>query len=105
MKHAGLTAFVVDMHGAGVEVRPLRQMTGEAEFNEVYFTDTRIPELGDARQAGRRLARLVDHADERASVDRWHHSAEGFGHHPGADIDMGERCRMTARTRRRSTRS
>ena len=42
-KHAGLTAFVVDMHGPGVEVRPLRQMTGEAEFNEVYFTDTRVP--------------------------------------------------------------
>jgi alkylation response protein AidB-like acyl-CoA dehydrogenase len=43
VKHAGLTAFVVDMHAPGVEVRPLRQMTGEAEFNEVYFTDTRIP--------------------------------------------------------------
>lgn len=43
VKHAGLTAFVVDMEGPGVEVRPLRQMTGEAEFNEVYFTDTRIP--------------------------------------------------------------
>jgi alkylation response protein AidB-like acyl-CoA dehydrogenase len=44
VKHAGLTAFVVDMKAPGVEVRPLRQMTGEAEFNEVYFTDTRIPE-------------------------------------------------------------
>ena len=44
VKHAGLTAFVVDMQAPGVEVRPLRQMTGEAEFNEVYFTDTRIPE-------------------------------------------------------------
>ena len=43
VKHAGLTAVVVDMHGPGVEVRPLRQMTGEAEFNEVYFTDTRVP--------------------------------------------------------------
>jgi alkylation response protein AidB-like acyl-CoA dehydrogenase len=44
VKHAGLTAFVVDMEGPGVEVRPLRQMTGEAEFNEVYFTDARIPD-------------------------------------------------------------
>jgi alkylation response protein AidB-like acyl-CoA dehydrogenase len=43
VKHAGLTAFVVDMHAPGVDVRPLRQMTGEAEFNEVYFTDVRIP--------------------------------------------------------------
>jgi alkylation response protein AidB-like acyl-CoA dehydrogenase len=42
-KHAGLTAFVVDMHAPGVEVRPLYQITGEAEFNEVYFTDVRIP--------------------------------------------------------------
>ena len=43
VKHAGLTAFIVDMQGPGVETRPLRQMTGEAEFNEVYFSDTRIP--------------------------------------------------------------
>jgi alkylation response protein AidB-like acyl-CoA dehydrogenase len=50
VKHAGLTAFVVDMEAPGVEVRPLRQMTGEAEFNEVYFTDTRIP---DAEMLGR----------------------------------------------------
>jgi alkylation response protein AidB-like acyl-CoA dehydrogenase len=43
VKHAGLTAFVVDMHAPGVEVLPLRQMTGEAEFNEVFFTDVKIP--------------------------------------------------------------
>ena len=49
VKHAGLTAFVVDMHAPGVEVKPLRQMTGEAEFNEVFFTDTRIP---DAERLG-----------------------------------------------------
>jgi len=43
VKHAGLTAFVVDMQAPTVEIRPLRQMTGEAEFNEVFFSDTRIP--------------------------------------------------------------
>jgi len=43
-KHRGLSYFVVDMEAEGVEVRPLFQITGEAEFNEVYFTDTRIPD-------------------------------------------------------------
>jgi alkylation response protein AidB-like acyl-CoA dehydrogenase len=49
-KHRGMSYFVIDMHQPGVEVRPLRQMTGEAEFNEIYFTDARIPDaerLGD----------------------------------------------------------
>ena len=44
-KHRGLTYFVVDMEQPGVEVRPLRQMTGDAEFNEVYFTDARVPDV------------------------------------------------------------
>jgi alkylation response protein AidB-like acyl-CoA dehydrogenase len=43
-KHSGLTYFVVDMQAPGVDVRPLRQMTGDAEFNEVYLTDVRIPD-------------------------------------------------------------
>ena len=48
-KHRGLTYFVLDMHQPGVDVRPLRQLTGQAEFNEVYLDDARIP---DAHRLG-----------------------------------------------------
>jgi alkylation response protein AidB-like acyl-CoA dehydrogenase len=48
-KHKGMTYFAVDMKSEGLEVRPLRQITGEAEFNEVYLTDVHIP---DANRIG-----------------------------------------------------
>jgi alkylation response protein AidB-like acyl-CoA dehydrogenase len=42
-KHAGITMLLIDMHSPGVEARPLQQMSGSAEFGEVFFTDVRVP--------------------------------------------------------------
>jgi alkylation response protein AidB-like acyl-CoA dehydrogenase len=68
-KHKGLTYFVVDMEAPGVEVRPLFQITGEAEFNEVYFTDVRIPDserLGEIGEGWR--ATLTTLMNERVAI-------------------------------------
>ena len=51
-KHAGLSYLLVDMHSPGVEVRPLRQMTGDPEFNEIFFTDVRVPRSSMLGQPG-----------------------------------------------------
>ncbi|MFZ9629334.1 MAG: acyl-CoA dehydrogenase family protein [Ilumatobacteraceae bacterium] len=80
-KHRGLTGFIVDMHAPGVEVRPLRQMTGGASFNEVFFTEVRVRDdhrLGDVNN-GWNVA-LTTLMNERAAI--------GAGGGGGGGINM-----------------
>ncbi len=86
-KHQGLSAFVVNMKAPGVEVRPLRQMTGGASFNEVFFTDVRVPAdhlLGDVN-SGWSVA-LTTLMNERAAIGGG--GAAGGGGATGRLLDL-----------------
>jgi alkylation response protein AidB-like acyl-CoA dehydrogenase len=63
-KHRGITILLIDMRSSGVEVRPLRQITGDAEFGEVFFSDVRVPReniLGGLNQGWPIAMRLLQH--------------------------------------------
>jgi alkylation response protein AidB-like acyl-CoA dehydrogenase len=68
-KHAGITAFAVDMHTTGIDVRPLREITGTCDFNEVFFDGVRIPAanvIGEVDSGWEVATRSLMH--ERSSV-------------------------------------
>ncbi len=88
-RHRGLTMFLVDMKAPGVEVRPLRQMTGGASFNEVFFTDVRVPDrmrLGDVDQGW--TVALTTLMNERMAIG---------GGGVGSGLDLSGRLRQLAR--------
>ncbi|MBH81412.1 MAG: acyl-CoA dehydrogenase [Gammaproteobacteria bacterium] len=68
-KHKGLTYFFLDMKSPGVEIKPIKQISGDANFNEVYFTDVRIPDsqrLGEVGQGWQ--VSITTLMNERASI-------------------------------------
>jgi alkylation response protein AidB-like acyl-CoA dehydrogenase len=75
-KHAGITYFVVDMHAEGIDIRPLRELTGAAMFNEVFFNDVFVPDdaVVGAPGDGWRIGRTTL-ANERVSMS----SGASFG--------------------------
>lgn len=88
VKHAGLSYFVVDMSDPGLDVRPLRQITGEAEFNEVFLNDVRVPDvdrIGEVGQGWRVATTTLN--NERVAISS------------GADREAGQIGLVTRRWR------
>jgi alkylation response protein AidB-like acyl-CoA dehydrogenase len=68
-KHAGLSYFVVDMHSSGIEIRPITQINGGQGFNEVFFSDVRIPDVNRLSEVGNGWAvAITTLMNERASI-------------------------------------
>jgi alkylation response protein AidB-like acyl-CoA dehydrogenase len=103
-KHAGMTYFVVDMHADGVDVRPLYQITGEAEFNEVYFDDVHVPDehrIGDVGQGW--AVAMTTLMNERIAIGSntpprgdgaIAHALAAWGEHGGGDAERDELTRL-----------
>ena len=86
-KHKGLTFFFLDMKSPGIEVRPIKQISGESNFNEVFFTDVRVPDsqrLGDVGE-GWKVA-LTTLMNERLAIGQ------------GSGVDYTELLKLARQT-------
>ena len=92
-KHAGLSYFVVDMHSPGVEIRPIVQINGGRGFNEVFFTDVRIPDANRLSEVGNGWAvAITTLMNERASI-----GGGGTGGGVGDLIEMAQKTEIDGR--------
>ena len=92
-KHKGITYFLVDMSSPGIEVRPLRQITGSADFNEMFFTDVRVPResiLGEVNDGWRIAMTTLLH--ERGTL--------GFALSVGARVALDELILLARETKK-----
>ncbi|MEX2555599.1 MAG: acyl-CoA dehydrogenase [Actinomycetota bacterium] len=92
-KHKGITYFLVDMSSPGIEVRPLRQITGSADFNEMFFTDVRVPResiLGEVNDGWRIAMTTLLH--ERGTL--------GFALSVGARVALDELIGLARETKK-----
>jgi alkylation response protein AidB-like acyl-CoA dehydrogenase len=97
-KHEGLTYFLMDMHAPGVEVRPLRQITGEAEFNEIFMDQVRIPADMVVGQVGQGWqVAITTLMNERANV--------GFALLARLDVSMRRLTELARSTSRNGSRA
>jgi alkylation response protein AidB-like acyl-CoA dehydrogenase len=92
-KHKGITYFLVDMHTPGIDVRPLTQITGSADFNEMFFTDVHVPRsnvLGEVNDGWRVAMTTLLH--ERGTL--------GFALSVGARVALDELLQLAREVKR-----
>jgi acyl-CoA dehydrogenase len=96
-KHKGLTFFVVDMKSPGIEIRPIRQISGASDFNETFFSDVRIPDSNRIGAVGEGwsccmtvlMGERLNQGGERGGIENLISYAEATPRGAGTALDSG----------------